>query len=111
MSNLNDLNSILLEGTVSGKPCVDGEGEAKRCSFVVSSLRYVENGENTRKQETRVCVMVRNSAMVQAVLKHVYDGRNLRIVGWIAVDEDGCVYIEAEHVEYRPEPSDKKKEQ
>jgi hypothetical protein len=104
---MNNLNSILLEGIVSGKPCVAGKGETKRCSFVVTSSRYVPG--RVSAQETRVWVMIRNSDRVKAALEHAYAGRGLRVVGRIAGDEDGCIYIEAEHVEYRPEPNGKKK--
>jgi hypothetical protein len=41
--------------------------------------------------------------MVERAVKSAYDGRGARVVGRIASDEDGCIYLEAEHVEYRPE--------
>jgi hypothetical protein len=98
---MNNLNSVLLEGTISGKPCVAGKGATKRCSFVIASLRYVPG--RVSAQETRIWVMVRNSDRVKAALEHAYDGRGLRVVGWLASDEDGGICIEAEHIEYRPE--------
>jgi hypothetical protein len=99
---MNHLNSILLEGTISGKPRVDGEGNTKRCSFVLSSLRRDRLRVET---ETRVAVMLRDINLVEAAIKNARDGRGVRVVGRLANTEaGGGVYIEADHVEYRPEP-------
>jgi hypothetical protein len=102
---MNNLNSILLEGTVSGGPCVVKE-RGMRCSFVVSSLHCFKDGKHMKKQETRVWVMIRNPNLVDVALVKAGDGRGVRVVGRIAMDEDGGIYIEADHVEYRPEPKD-----
>jgi hypothetical protein len=100
---MNHLNSILLEGTVSGKPDVAGKGKAKRCTFALSSLR--RDRLKGVKTETRVGVMIRAANLVEAAIKNAHDGRGVRVVGRIANTEaGGGVYIEADHVEYRPEP-------
>lgn len=104
---MNNLNSILLEGTVSGKPGVNGRGETKRCSFVVSSLRYLREEGKVKERETRVWIIIHNPNMVKAAIENAYDGRGMRVVGRIADDGEG-IYIEAEHVEYRPEFKKKK---
>jgi single-stranded DNA-binding protein len=106
---LSNLNSVLIEGVVSGKPDITGKGREKFCSFVLSSLRYFRNAKDVERRETRVWVMIRDANLVKAALERAYAGRGLRVVGRIASDEDGCTYIEAEHVEYRPEPNGKKK--
>jgi hypothetical protein len=98
-----NLNLILLEGTVSGKPGVVKEGGVERCSFVVSSLGYVRAGKGVASRETRVWVMVRDPGLVKSAIQHAYDGRGMRAVGRLTSDEDGDLYIEAEHIEYRPE--------
>jgi hypothetical protein len=48
--------------------------------------------------------MLRNTNLVQGATKNAYAGRGVRVVGRIASDEDNNIYIEAEHIEYRPEP-------
>jgi hypothetical protein len=101
---MNNLNSILLEGVISGKPYVVKEGKTERCSFVVSSLHYQRKGRDFEGQETRIRVMLRGNGLVAAVTKPAHDGRRVRVVGRIARGgEDNDIYIEAEHVEYRPE--------
>lgn len=104
---INDLNSILIEGAVSGKPCMVGEGKAVRCSFVVSNLRYFRDGENIKEQKTRVWVMLRGIELVKVAAVKVRDGRVVRVVGRLSTDEDNIPYIEAEHIEYQPKPKPK----
>jgi KaiC/GvpD/RAD55 family RecA-like ATPase len=105
---MNNLNSVLLEGIISGNCCFAGKGALKRCSFVVSSMRYTIQGKKLVGQETRVWVMIRESRLVDVATVQATDGRGVRIVGYLANDpEDNVVYIEAEHVEYRPEWTDK----
>jgi hypothetical protein len=107
---MQNLNSILIEGTVCEKPYFVKEGKVTRCSFMLSSLRYVRDGKCVKERKIRVRIMIRSTALVEAAKTNAYDGRGLRAVGWLACDEeDKSVYIEAEHVEYRPEPGSKKK--
>jgi hypothetical protein len=97
---MNSLNSILLEGTVSGKLCMAGKGKEKRCSFVVSSSRFFQG--KSHATETRVWVMIRDIKMVETAIRSAHDGRRVRVVGWLACDKkDNDLYIEADHVEYR----------
>jgi hypothetical protein len=42
--------------------------------------------------------------MVKSAVKNAYDGRGVRVVGRLTSNEDGGIYIEAEYVEYHPEP-------
>jgi hypothetical protein len=46
---------------------------------------------------------VRKENLVKAACTNAYNGRGIRVVGRIADDEQHDIYIEAEHVEYRPE--------
>jgi hypothetical protein len=104
---MNNLNSILLEGVIDGTLTLYGRGKAKRCSFGLSSLREVREGKNIKKQETRVGVMIRG-ASAEVAVEQARDGRGVRVVGRLAnVEQGGGIYIEAEHVEYRPEPKDR----
>jgi hypothetical protein len=106
---MNNLNSILIEGQVSNNICPVEEDGVKRCSFVLSSMRRFKNDAgDVEAQETRVWCMVRNrdreKGLADTVIKNAYDGRGLRVVGRIACDpDDNAVYIEVEHVEFRPE--------
>jgi single-stranded DNA-binding protein len=100
---VNNLNSILFEGTVSGEVHVTGEGKAERCTFALSNLRW--DRRNGKKTETRVGVIIRDTKLVEDAIKNARDGRGARVVGRIATDEeDNALYIEAEHVGYRSKP-------
>jgi hypothetical protein len=104
-----NLNSIVFEGVIDGTPILYGRGKTKRCSFTLSSLRcWYQDGKIVRKQETRVGVMIRDTKLVEAAAEKAKDGHDVRVVGRLAnVEQGGGIYIEAEHVEYRPEPKDK----
>jgi hypothetical protein len=103
---MNHLNSVLLEGTVSGKICIAGKGTAKRGTFVLASLR--SGCAKGVREETRIWVMIRSPSLVAAAEAHAYNGRGVRVVGRLACGEDDNVpYIEADHVEYRPEMKDR----
>jgi hypothetical protein len=105
---MSNLNSILIEGVIDGTLTLYGRGKTKRCSFALSSLRHVREGETTKKQETRVGVMIRGTKMVEAAIENAKDGRGVRVVGRLAnTEQGGGIYIEAEHVEYRYEPKDR----
>jgi single-stranded DNA-binding protein len=102
---MNNLNSILLEGVIDGTLTLYGRGKTKRCSFGLSSLRYVKEKKDV--QETRVGVMLRGK-LAEAAAERARDGRGVRVVGRLAnVEQGGGIYIEADHVEYRPEPKDR----
>jgi hypothetical protein len=104
---MNNLNSIVFEGFIDGTLTLYGGGKTKRCSFGLSNLREVREGKNIKKQEIRVGVMIRDTKMVEAAVEKARDGRGVRVVGWLAnVEQGGGIYIEAEHVEYRPERSE-----
>jgi hypothetical protein len=101
---MSNLNSLLIEGTVSGNAGVVKKRGKERCSFVISSLRCFRDGESIKEQETRIWVMIRDAGLVKTAAVKACNGRGLRVVGRLASGEDGSVYLEAEHVEYRPGP-------
>jgi hypothetical protein len=104
---VNNLNSVLIEGTVSGNLNIIKTGKEICCSFVVSSLQYFSGGKRIKERETRVWVMLRNTKLVKVAAVKIRDGRGVRIVGRLAADEgDNALCVEAEHLEYRPEPED-----
>jgi single-stranded DNA-binding protein len=105
---MNNLNSVLIEGAVSGGLTMVKTGKEVCCSFAVSSLRYFKDGKRIEEQETRIGVMVRGIKLVEAAVIKARDGRGVRVVGRLAnTEKGGGVYIEADHIEYRPEPESK----
>jgi hypothetical protein len=101
---VNNLNSVLLEGIIKGPVSREEVGKIRRFSFVLSSLHLIRDGERAGTWETLVKVVLRGKAG-EAALKQAKDGRGVRIVGWLAgTEQSGGLYIEAEHIEYKPEP-------
>jgi TolB-like protein len=47
--------------------------------------------------------MIRNVKLAEVVETKARDGRGVRVVGRLAEDNSG-IYVEAEHIELRPEP-------
>jgi single-stranded DNA-binding protein len=99
------LNSILIEGIVSGNPGLVKEKEAARCSFVICNTRYVMDRKKMRTKETRVQIMVRDAKLAEVAEAKAREGRRARVVGRIAEGKSG-IYIAAEHIEYNPYPID-----
>ena len=84
---MNNLNSVLFEGTVVYEPVYS----EKEVTIEVSSTRYLENG----KPET-IIVDVLISPKIS-----ISKDRKVRIVGRLAINEDGILIIVSEHVEVR----------
>jgi len=98
---MNDLNSVLVEGTIIK------EGEINKndrtCIFTVVSNHYI----GTKKDKLIVNVLT-GSKMVDSGYDKMTKGRGVRIVGRLKNDIDGTVIIESEHIEFRPEFKRKK---
>jgi hypothetical protein len=60
-------------------------------------------GKSKKEQRTRVRIMIRNVKLAEVVKTKARDGCGVRVVGRLAEDNSG-IYIEAEHIEFRPEP-------
>ncbi|MDR1315687.1 MAG: hypothetical protein LBK13_02335 [Spirochaetales bacterium] len=106
---MDHLNSILIEGTVADTLAIDGKEKGKYRSFVLASRRCRHDGEKLKIRTTRMRIVSLNAKMNEGIARYAYAGREVRVVGCVADDEAG-IYVEAEHIEYRPEPKDGKKE-
>ena len=97
---MNDLNSILIEGEVVERMMVCEES----CWLKIKSRRYIngDEGQLEPRYTTMHAVLHGNQA------KRLYEcrpGRVVRLVGHLAQFND-TTFVEAEHVELRPERSD-----
>jgi hypothetical protein len=95
---MHDLNSVLLEGKISGDIEVSGEDKNKICHFDIVSRGYERN-----LIEICVPVTLRGSCLVDAAIKNAVQGCRLRVVGRLRVKENN-LYVDVEHIEYCPEP-------
>jgi single-strand DNA-binding protein len=114
---MNDLNSVLIEGKLTGNPdfCLTAEGESV-CAFVIVSARYYETKTGIEKELNFFGIEARGK-LAEACSKQGREGRGARVVGrlkqWCWTDSKGDnqpgVFIIAEHVEFRPEATNGKK--
>lgn len=113
---MNDLNSILLEGTLAKDPELSPDANGgSRCFLSIASDRYVRRGDRMEKEITGVHAYTEGKLAGQCMAQG-HQGRKIRVVGRLKTlhgkDTGGRdaerVIIEAEHVEFRPEPAVKK---
>ncbi len=94
---MNDLNSLLIEGTLVSDPTSQGYDDVvESCTFRIASHR--RTSPDTRATELSVRVYGKLGANCAEYLRK---GRQVRIVGSIASDAESLVVI-GEHVEFRP---------
>lgn len=106
----DDLNSILLEGTLLKDPefSRDENGKAQ-CLLIMSSDRFFRRGNDFEKRTTTVQINAEGNMADQC--KQGHQGRKLRIVGslmqyWWKNDEGknlAQIGIDAAHIEFKPE--------
>jgi single-strand DNA-binding protein len=94
---VNDLNSLLIEGTLVGDPTPqEYDTVAESCTFTIVSHRRT----STDIRETELSVRVYGKLGANCA-EYLRKGRQVRIVGSIASDAESLVVI-GEHVEFRP---------
>ena len=90
---MNNLNSILLEGSLAADPkCVDGV-----CSFLLSSVRELKN----RPAEITTVKVSVPQQLAEACTTLGRKDSGVRVVGRIAQERKAFVIV-AEHIEFRP---------
>ena len=102
----NDLNSLILEGVVSGEPLLNETSTTSVLNFTIEHTRYYKNKEGEDVTETFQFKVVAFGSMCKIPLK---DGVGVRIVGRLKqniwTDSDGMkhseVQIVAEHIEIK----------
>ena len=102
----NDLNSLILEGVVSGKPLLNETSTTSVLNFTIEHTRYYKNKKGEDVTETVQIKVVAFGSMCKIPLK---EGSGVRIVGRLKqniwTDSDGMkhseVQIVAEHIEIK----------
>ena len=102
----NDLNSLILEGVVSGKPLLNETSTTSVLNFTVETTHYYKNRAGEDVEEKSQFKVVVYGSMCKLPLK---DGVGIRLVGRLRqnkwTDGDGVshseVQVVAEHVEIK----------
>ena len=106
---MNQLNSILLEGTLTIDPITTGfpEQNENSCLFHIESNRAEKVNDRTMNVKSLFSVMA-NEKLSENCVNNLSLGRGVRVVGRLKtrIDEDHKeipeVYIMAEHIEFKP---------
>jgi single-strand DNA-binding protein len=108
---LNDMNSVVLEGTLTKDPVLSHDQKgAPRCLMVIASERYLR-GENGREKQTTGMSVCTKSKPAEQSMRLCRQGRKIRVVGCLQTlrgkDIEGRdvtqTVINAEHFEVKPE--------
>ena len=109
-ANMNNLNSVLIEGCLVRAAEMVKRGDKEVCFFTISSNRFSKSEDGMDKRVIFIEVDVPNSKLAESCMAMGKKGKGCRVVGRLEQDrseEDGKfqsrVYILAEHVEFRPE--------
>ena len=102
----NDLNSLILEGVVSGKPLLNETSTTSVLNFTVETTHYYKNRAGEDVEEKSQFKVVVYGRMCDLPVK---EGSGVRIVGRLKqniwIDSDGMkhseVQIVAEHIEIK----------
>ncbi len=109
---MNNLNSVLIEGTLTHDPKMVIENNSKTITeFFISSKRNYKQDDEYHKEVSLFDIRVFGK-QAEACSEYLTEGRFIRIVGrlkqeLIGDDEDvkSNVFIIAEHVEFKPKKS------
>lgn len=100
---MNDLNYLLLAGTLKSNPVYNVTENRAVCTFEINSKRH-NMAPDGRIQATMTVTAVRvktSGFIAEACRKFLRAGRGVRVVGRLISDTTGLC-IEAEHVEIQP---------
>ena len=106
---MNQLNSILIEGTLRKAPITKGffNQTVSKCLFHIESTR-AETIDGRKKDVKSHFSVLAEGALSENCSRNLTNGRGVRVVGRIKtrIDEDHKeipgVYIMAEHIEFKP---------
>jgi len=98
---MNELNSLLIEGTVVGNcgESTDLDGE-RSCIFIIENIRTFKRQDELVEDKCRVSVFAGGTLYSHCAEKCTV-GRKVRVVGRLSQFTDGSLKIIAEHVEIR----------
>jgi len=100
---MDDLNSVLIDGTLTKDVELTNENGLTVCKFTLSSNRYIEKDKSIDKIVTFVTV----KALSNHSEKYFYKARKgmgIRVVGQLKLDNN-LLIVEAKHIEFRNKPN------
>ena len=110
---MNQINSIVLEGTLINTPEVvakSATSDSRLVKFTIANDRFYKDNDGTPKQETLFLVIQCWGELGEKVLKCLSKGIVARVVGRLMMcrwetktgEKRSTIEIVANHIEYRP---------
>jgi single-stranded DNA-binding protein len=96
---MNNLNSSIIEGVIA--EIHDYSETEKKCTFTLASSRFIKVGGKIVKKTNVFSVLAMGKLAEDCFTKK--KGRGIRVVGKLDTTENNAMFIEAEHIEFRPE--------
>ena len=98
---MNQLNQILIEGTVQGAPIDCSTTSEAVCEFWLLNHRTAKL-DPTMEVDENIIVRIRTHGdLARNCHREVANGRGIRIIGRLAIESAG-MFIVADHVIYKP---------
>lgn len=98
---MNQLNSLILEGTVTKNAVY----EDKKASFSISVSRYYKDTNGEAGEVKSYFDIEVTGVLAEKLYEKLKEGRGVRVVGQLRskdVDGNRKVYVYAEHIELKP---------
>ena len=111
---MNELNSVLIDGTLTGDPYTEVTPEGPRCHFRIESVyRFKDSKTDVLRERYYHFDIVARDRQAKVCQEHLKTGRGVRVVGRLSEGREYCeipigcrlihsVYIAAEHVTIKP---------
>ena len=107
---MNNLNTVLIEGTLTRDPTDERNAEFTRCRLAIANNRYFLDASGNWKPDSSYFYVYVYGPVAESCLRILKKGRGVRVVGRLKQQSwrgyDGWqerVYIIAEHIEFQPE--------
>jgi single-stranded DNA-binding protein len=116
---MHDLNSVLLEGTLTNDPVLSRDKNGvPHCLLIITSERYRKREDGMEKRALATYVDTK-SKLAEQCMQHCHQGSKIRVVGSLQMlrgkDAEGRdiaqIGIDAEHLEVRPELTKKQEKE
>lgn len=99
---MNDLNYLLMAGTLKSNPVYDVTENRAVCTFEIGNKRHNMTPDGRiQATMTVTTVRVKASGFIAEACRKLRAGRGVRVVGRLISDTTGLC-VEAEHVEIQP---------
>ena len=99
---MNTLNSVLIEGVVSGEPKASvADGGVAICTFQLQAERCARVEDVVDTDVSRYTIRT-SGRLADACIKSIGSGTGVRVIGRLHEDKELGVIIVADHIEWKP---------